>query len=69
MSKQLLCIDISGIEVLPEPMGRGWMAHVEGHPEDWSRGDTHDEAVGSLIRRLALEYHGANWRRDMGGAE
>lgn len=63
-AEQRLCIDISGIVVRPEPAGRGWQAHVEGQPGHWSRGDTQDEAVGSLIRRLALEHHGANWRRD-----
>ncbi len=61
--KTLLCIDITGIEIQPEPAGRGFQAHVEGQPGHWSRGDTEDEAIGSLIRRLAVEYEGANWRR------
>lgn len=61
--KELWCIDITGVVILPEPTGNGFQAHVEGNPGDWSRGDTKDEAVGSLIRRLALEFQGANWRR------
>ena len=64
MTTTLLCIDMSGIVVQPEPMGRGWQVHVEGQPAQWSRGDSQDEAVGSLIRRLALEHEGANWRRE-----
>lgn len=59
----LLCIDILGIEVNPEPMGCGWQSNVEGDKTQWSRGDTIDEAVGSLIRRLAVEHEGANWKR------
>lgn len=62
-TEQLLCIDISGVIVKPEPMGRGYQAHVEGNPGHWSRGDTQDEAVGGLIRRLAVEHEGANYRR------
>lgn len=57
-------IDISGIVVEPEQAGRGYQCHVEGLREHWSRGDTVDEAVGSLVRRLALEYQGANWRAE-----
>lgn len=60
---QLLCIDISGIIVRPEPMGSGYQAHVEGNSKNWSRGDTVDEAIGSLIRRLAVEAGGANFNR------
>jgi len=59
---QILYIDIPGVEVLREPMGPGWQAHVLGDPRSWSRGDTQDEAVGSLIRTLALEHEGANER-------
>lgn len=66
MSEQLLCIDISGIVVRPEPTGRGWQAYVEGESREWSRGDSQDAAVGSLIRRLAVEHEGANWRRQRG---
>lgn len=60
---QLFAIDITGIIVEPDPMGRGYQAHVEGDKGRWSRGDSVDEAVGSLIRRLAVEHEGANWRR------
>lgn len=63
-AEQLLCVDIQGIVSRPEPMGRGWECHVEGDPRRHARGDTQDEAVGSLIRRLALEHEGANWRRE-----
>lgn len=35
-----------------------------GSPADWSRGATRDEAVGGLVRRLAVEHEGANWRRE-----
>jgi len=63
--KTLLCIDISGVEIRREPAGDGWQCHVEGEPGHWSRGDTQDEAVGSLIRRLALEHQGANYRRTL----
>lgn len=61
--EQLLCIDIPGVVVRREPAGWGWQAHVEGDTRQWSRGDTEVQAVGSLIRRLALEHEGANWRR------
>lgn len=64
--RELWCIDISGVIVLPEPAGRGFQAHVEGKPADWSRGNTKDEAVGSLIRRLALEHEGAKRSPDGG---
>ena len=64
---QLPCIDIPGIVSRPESMGRGWECHVEGDPRRHARGDTQDEAVGSLIRRLALEHEGANWRRSLLG--
>lgn len=60
---QLFCIDITGVVVSPEPMGDGWQCHVEGDTKRWSRGDTIDEAVGGLIRRLAVEHEGANHRR------
>ncbi len=62
--RQLLAIDIPGVVVQPEPAGRGWQVHAEGDTCQWSRGDTQDEAVGSLVRRLALEHEGANWRRE-----
>lgn len=62
--RQLFCIDISGVEVQPEPMGRGYQAWVEGDRTRWARGETVDEAVGGLIRRLAVEHEGANWRRE-----
>lgn len=60
---QLLCVDIPGIIVRPEPMGNGYQAHVEGNSKNWSRGNTVDEAVGSLICRLAVEADGANFNR------
>lgn len=68
MSEKLLCIDIPGVVVQREPAGAGWQAHVEGKPGHWSRGDSQDEAIGSLIRRLAVEHQGANWRREQKAA-
>ena len=62
----LWCVDVRGILVQPEPMGNGWQAMEEGRPTNWSRGDTADEAVGSLIRRLAFEHKGVNARRARG---
>jgi len=59
----LYAIDISGVVAQREPMGPGWQCHVEGHPETWARADSLDEAIGGLIRRLAVEYDGANARR------
>lgn len=60
-----LAIEIGGIIVEPEPAGRGYQAHVEGDRFRWSRGDRVDEAVGSLIRRLALEHNGANHKKGL----
>lgn len=60
---KLLCINISGIVVLPEPMGDGYQVHEEGNKANWSRGDSVYEAIGSLIYRLAVEADGANERR------
>lgn len=60
-----LRIDIPAVVVEPEPAGDGWQCHVEGSRGHWSRGDNPDEAVGSLIRRLAVEADGANSRKSV----
>ena len=60
-----LRIDIPAVVVEPEPAGDGWQCHVEGSRGHWSRGKTPDEAVGSLIRRLAVEADGANSRKSV----
>lgn len=43
-------IDLSSIHTRPEPAGRGYQACIDGDWRRWGRGDTVDEAIGSVIR-------------------
>jgi hypothetical protein len=60
--RKLFVINIKAVIVENEPMGDGYQVHIEGNRREWSRGDTIDEAIGSLIRRLAVEDDGTNAR-------
>jgi hypothetical protein len=45
-----MSMKIDHIQVIAEPMGNGFQARINGDSRMWGRGDSIDEAVGSVIR-------------------